>query len=790
MAELSGKARELEIQPNSTKELGRKLRSRIAALRDDPTAKNFLKRNINELAAYGYFLRDLRNPFHTTVMDRLLMTDETYRPALGEKDHFRKGDIAARVDATLGDGHQDLAKTYSLGSPLCTFLQKYTKAAGPPRNADPYSPAYWNHFVLPDRISPERLAQTFQDAADATAKRFKDANNIYEWRCGNGRADPTKDPTNVWTDISPNIPTHWTPTTASTQWIPITPDESELRFHSRPPSEHCTIHPTQTIIIRNQGITEEEAADKNKELREINDWWHQNTATGARSLRYQYPPTDTQAKQTEYTESLRLNPNTPEDQTILNTLRRYKSPPILSTDAGQKTIDGVSVVVATATLCAIDLTTTNISEITQWEDNRVIPLRCLVQIVPCQTGNIESSNNTGELCAALLADAMIPPSMAAITFMDSQAIRKPLIHLRDHAQTISDRQRIRQIYPSLGKAQMSIADTTMRRIATTDFDTSPFTNEATLTKTLIDTAKSHWLKKEKYKDDQFDSHPYRPLIHVKSHQANATGSLKSSNGEQQQAYPCYAAVHANHLADVPCSNAIKQITRKLGDKALHAIGPIPPWRLQLAYRNHSATSPNQWKRTKEEAQTTPFGSINWPNDPSKKIIDKRPCNPLPHQHLPFGYTRMGRLIDRSITAQIKSDTTTEHLHRLGLRNKKGWLGRNFNAVENIRRGPNNILWYINTHNAAYHTRQLQISDKYRTAIFKLRNPTEEIPKSISTNSTKLKQCPLCAHQPNLTSQPPGTARHIHCRCTNADLCTARNLSYDAIEATLRKYRLI
>ena len=105
-----------------------------------------------------------------------------------------------------------------------------------------------------------------------------------------------------------------------------------------------------------------------------------------------------QTKQTEYTKSLRLNPNTPNDQTILNTLRRYKSPPILSTDAGQKTIDGVSVVVATATLCAVDLAETNMSETTQWEDNRVIPLRSLVQIVPCQTGNIESSNNTGELC--------------------------------------------------------------------------------------------------------------------------------------------------------------------------------------------------------------------------------------------------------------------------------------------------------------------------------------------------------------------------------------------------------
>ena len=49
----------------------------------------------------------------------------------------------------------------------------------------------------------------------------------------------------------------------------------------------------------------------------------------------------------------------PEGTVTENTLRRYKSPPILSTDASQKTIDGVSVVVATATLCAIDLTEHN-----------------------------------------------------------------------------------------------------------------------------------------------------------------------------------------------------------------------------------------------------------------------------------------------------------------------------------------------------------------------------------------------------------------------------------------------
>lgn len=128
------------------------------------------------------------------------------------------------------------------------------------------------------------------------------------------------------------------------------------------------------------------------------------------------------------------------------------------------------------------------------------------------------------------------------------------------------------------------------------------------------------------------------------------------------------------------------------------------------------------------------------------------------------------------------------LYRLGIRNKKGWLGRNFHAVDNVRRGPNNILWCINTHNAAYHTRQLQISDKYRKAIFTLRKPNEDMPKSIDTNDSALKQCPLCADQPNLSSTPAGTARHIHCLCTNQELSTARNLSYNAIEHEVRAQR--
>ena len=65
----------------------------------------------------------------------------------------------------------------------------------------------------------------------------------------------------------------------------------------------------------------------------------------------------------------------------------------------------------------------------------------------------------------------------------------------------------------------------------------------------------------------------------------------------------------------------------------------------------------------------------------------------------------------------------------------------------------------------------------------IRYPEKDIPTSINAQDQLLRQCPLCDPAKD-GHRPPGTARHLHCLCTNAEL------SYDAIEDTLRNYKRI
>ena len=95
---------------------------------------------------------------------------------------------------------------------------------------------------------------------------------------------------------------------------------------------------------------------------------------------------------------------------------------------------------------------------------------------------------------------------------------------------------------------MSIADAIMTRIATTDFESDPtYSLEAERTQQFVQAVHTPWTSRAKYKDEQFDAHPYRPLIHVHSHQLTKAGKLKDKDEPNHRAYPCYLATHANHF---------------------------------------------------------------------------------------------------------------------------------------------------------------------------------------------------------------------------------------------------
>ena len=79
-ADLASRARELEIHSNSNTHLGSMIRSRLAALRDNNTSANFLRRNIIELAKYGYFFRDVHQSFHTDLLPPKSLSDLATEP--------------------------------------------------------------------------------------------------------------------------------------------------------------------------------------------------------------------------------------------------------------------------------------------------------------------------------------------------------------------------------------------------------------------------------------------------------------------------------------------------------------------------------------------------------------------------------------------------------------------------------------------------------------------------------------------------------------------------------------
>ena len=147
-----------------------------------------LRRNIIELAKYGYFFRDVHQTFHTDLLEYLALHDEQYTPALGSPGHSQEATRDKRLDVCLGDGNKHIAHTYSFGSDLCNLLEPHTKPTNDPTTYSPlFTEDYWSDPPLKtaladilDTLTPTAMAQACWHTAEARAARFRDSHAIQE----------------------------------------------------------------------------------------------------------------------------------------------------------------------------------------------------------------------------------------------------------------------------------------------------------------------------------------------------------------------------------------------------------------------------------------------------------------------------------------------------------------------------------------------------------------------------------------------------------------------------------
>ena len=741
-ADLASRARELEIHPNSDTHLGSMIRSRLAALRDDNTSANFLRRNIIELAKYGYFFRDVHQSFHTDLLEYLTLQDDNYTPPLGSPGHSQPATENKRMDVCLGEGNRHIAHTYSYGSDLCNLLEPHTRPSTDPSTYSClFSETYWSDPPLQDALAdilpaltPTVMAKACWYTAEARAARFRDSHTIQEWR---------------WTSDLPL--TNDFSTSPSNQWKQLTPQ----LHHSIPHSPNRPIPPG---------------------------------------------PFDPQEASDRFIASIRLDPSNPEDALIFEKIAEYKSPPFLAIDAGTYKEGDAEIIVATASLCVADLRDHNISDITTYENENVTVLRSLVQTVPCQIGTDNSTNNTGELCAFLLKDAMLPPNMPHVTVADSMGVRAPLLAIREAARPMATRPLLRKCLPQLGKAQMSRAIAIIHRQKSANPHLYPDARDTV--SAFIKASSKSWPTKKPYRRDQFDTNEIFPYLHCKSHQLTPTGNLKTKNDEKVPASPGYLLTILNHHADRPCTITLKNFrsTSILTGDARDIIGPRQQ---PLSTLYYTSPTTRHGKATYEQAVADLL--LHAPHKLNRSAptntIDQRPFDNIPLQTYRFGITRDTNVIDKSVSARLKRDITSELSIRLSHRAHQGWFARNEHLLTN-KYTTNPMLTLAYNHRSSVHTRTIHINPKYSAASKALLpppppKPTKKRTKRKRTNAhastpssdTLLKQCPFCITPPN-TPIFPGNARHAHCLCTNDTVCKVRNLSNAAINATLAKFHLI
>ena len=225
---------------------------------------------------------------------------------------------------------------------------------------------------------------------------------------------------------------------------------------------------------------------------------------------------------------------------------------------------------ASMVLCKLDITNNECLEDTAWTDRPVIPLLARAAQLPTAFGTSQSDIAHGECAGILLQEETFSGTLPRIVLMDSSAIRKCAMNIRDISDTNNtNRKYIRHVTSGVGKYLAGRLLTAFKnnRAETKDTNNKHFYKIDALTKLLQlklqrynkiartwcigssndptpeDTEK-HW------PIEYWDDHNLRPIHKVNSHQLNHNGTCINPSPRYPQLIPNLATLSSNHHADI------------------------------------------------------------------------------------------------------------------------------------------------------------------------------------------------------------------------------------------------
>ena len=207
-----------------------------------------------------------------------------------------------------------------------------------------------------------------------------------------------------------------------------------------------------------------------------------------------------------------------------------------------------------------------------WEDRTTEPLIARVMDLPRKFGTEATDISHGECMGLWLQEASFDSSISRGIIMDSEAVRRCILSVRDQANKPINRQFIRKDSSGISKCVVG-----MFREAYNNSNTHPQKSDSNQDTTYKAARKNIWHQslnlrlsifknqtkkwtsqgKDESSDKRtpwpikyWDSHAHRPLFKVNSHQLNETGTGIKINPRYSNLTPKLSALNANHWADI------------------------------------------------------------------------------------------------------------------------------------------------------------------------------------------------------------------------------------------------